>query len=47
MLTDVRGWLAELTACGLLFADDGSFVALATSSAPIKMFDRPDPFLVS
>jgi ribosomal peptide maturation radical SAM protein 1 len=42
----IRDWLDELVTSGMLFADDGTFVALATSAVPIKMFDRPDPYLV-
>ena len=40
-LDRIRGWLDEQVASGLLFADGGTFVALATSAVPIKMFDPP------
>jgi hypothetical protein len=33
----LRDWLAELAACGLVFAESGQWIALATRSEPIKM----------
>jgi ribosomal peptide maturation radical SAM protein 1 len=35
------GWLGEQVAAGLLFTDDGMFLALATTAVPIKMFEQP------